>query len=149
MTGLTDLQSLTLEEVKKHTKSAPVTGTVVANRIGLKERETGKDGADMRSIINALRVKGYPVCAYGAGYYWPASREELREYIDSFEGRINDQQKAVDGMKEGYALFGGDVLTRGPVAPSRVYQFEGRAVFVPEEKGDQWEATHANFRRMR
>lgn len=53
----------------------------------------------MRSIINALRVKGYPICANGIGYYWPATPKELDDFIASFQGRINDQQKACSGMR--------------------------------------------------
>jgi hypothetical protein len=107
MTGLTDLQSAVLEKVREHTSFAPITGTDLANKIGLKPRDSGKEGADLRSVINALRVKGYPVCASGEGYWWPKDRVELRTYIDSFQGRIDDQLKACDGMRSALGTLDG------------------------------------------
>lgn len=96
---LTNLQNSALDCIKKHFKEDPITGTNIANEIDLKERDKGKDGADMRSIINALRTKGNPVCANSRGYYWPRNYSELNEYISEFQNRINDQQKALDGLK--------------------------------------------------
>jgi len=101
MENLTESQKRTIEVVKRHSKERPVTGTEIANQIGLKERDSGKQGADMRSVINALRVKGYPICAHGNGYYWPRDQKELTEYVDSFQGRIDDQQRACDGLRAG------------------------------------------------
>lgn len=96
---LTDLQLLTLEAIHPHLKGDEITGREVAKKIGLKPRATGKEGADMRSIVNALRVKGYPICANGKGYFWAATQGDLETFITSFQGRINDQQKACSGMR--------------------------------------------------
>lgn len=97
---LTEYQRRALEILRARTSKNPITGKEVANQIGLKPRTTGKEGADMRSVINALRVKGYPICATGSGYWWPKDRIELDGYIASFQGRIDDQQRACDGLKE-------------------------------------------------
>lgn len=102
---LTELQRAALEILRARSVLNPITGKEVANMIGLKPRSTGKDGADMRSIINALRVKGFPVCATGNGYWWPRDRVELEGYINSFQGRIDDQQHACDGLKLGLKDF--------------------------------------------
>ena len=106
MTNLTDLQRNALDLITMHPHSRPITGTEVANRIGLKPRSSGKEGADMRSVIHALRVKGYPICASGRGYWYPASGDELKAYIESLEARANDQLEAVEGLKLGYELVG-------------------------------------------
>lgn len=106
MTGLTDLQRGALDLITMHPHSRPITGTEVANRIGLKPRSTGKEGADMRSVIHALRMKGYPICASGRGYWYPASGDELKAYIESLEARANDQLEAAAGLKLGYELVG-------------------------------------------
>ena len=42
----------------------PLTAKQITHIIGLKE-DFSKEGANMRSIIHALRVKGYPICANG------------------------------------------------------------------------------------
>lgn len=106
MTNLTDLQRGALDLITMHPHSRPITGTEIANRIGLKPRTSGKEGADMRSVIHALRIKGYPICASGRGYWYPASGDELKAYIESLEARANDQLEAVEGLKLGYELVG-------------------------------------------
>lgn len=106
MIDLTDLQRKTLEVVSTHPPEYPITGKDIAARIGLKPRSSGKEGADMRSIIHALRVKGYPVCAHGKGYFYAQNGDELKAFIDSLEGRAREVQEAADGLKQGYALVG-------------------------------------------
>lgn len=96
---LTNLQVLTLEEVCKRPLGNEITGTAIARAIGLKPRRSGMSGADMRSIIHALRVKGFPICANGKGYYWAQTPKEISEYVDLFRGRIEDQERACEGMK--------------------------------------------------
>ena len=96
---LTYLQEKTLSCIKNHHKNNPITGVNLALEINLEPRDNGKEGADMRSIINALRTKGHSVCAGGRGYYWPRNYEELNKYIDEFQRRIDEQQKALKGMK--------------------------------------------------
>lgn len=130
--NLTDLQHAALDNIRDHTSALPITGKDLANKIGLKKRETGKDGADMRSIVNALRVKGYPVCASGEGYWWPKDRAELETYIDSFQGRINDQQKACDGMREGLASFATRAVERPQPSTEgfEMWRADGRVIHV-------------------
>ena len=106
MTGLTDLQRGALDIITMHPRQRPITGTEIANRIGLKPRSSGKEGADMRSVIHALRIKGYPICASGKGYWYPADGDELKMFILSLEARANDQLEAVEGLKLGYELVG-------------------------------------------
>jgi hypothetical protein len=102
MKELTDLQQGALSAIIERRVENPITGKEIANGIGLKPRSSGKEGADMRSIINALRVKGYPICASGSGYWWPGSREEFQKYLESLEERIESMQRAYEGMKDGY-----------------------------------------------
>lgn len=106
MDRLTAYQQSALDIILQHGRGNPIRGKDVANAIGLKPRSTGKEGADMRSIINALRVKGWPVCASGKGYYWPASQEELSAYVASFRARLADQSKAIAGMEFGFDKVG-------------------------------------------
>lgn len=102
MQGLTGYQRATLELVMAHDSGNPITGKQIAEAIGLKARKSGKEGADLRSIIRALRCKEYPVCASGKGYWWPQTQQELSTYIASFDARILDQARAVAGMKMGF-----------------------------------------------
>lgn len=123
MNGLTELQRAALDTITDHGAANPITGKSIAGIIGLKERKSGKEGADLRSIVHALRVKGYPICATGAGYWWPKTREEADAYIASFQGRIDDQQIALDGMRTGLGLIPAGkrqiMATTGPPVPFR------------------------------
>jgi hypothetical protein len=103
---LTELQQNTLGVVSRRYKNNPITGKDISTQIGLKDRDSGKEGADMRSIINALRTKGYPICAAGNGYYYAQSQTELFEFISSFQARIEAQQGACDALKRAYANIG-------------------------------------------
>lgn len=146
LAGLTELQRRALGCIASHGKDRPVTGKDVANAIGLKPRSTGKAGADMRSIINALRVKGFPVCATGEGYWWPESREELSAYIASFQGRVDDQQRAVDGLGQGFDKVGsqaGKAAADG--ALNVTYRWEGRMFMLPKSRAAAWELEHPGF----
>ncbi len=106
MKNLTAYQIDTLRLIKQATKEDPITGKDVALRIGLRPRSTGKEGADMRSVIHALRVKGYPVCASGKGYYYAKTFTELSEFISSLNGRIKKIEEAVEGLQQGFTLIG-------------------------------------------
>lgn len=102
MENLTALQNKVWDIVKRHGRASPITGKQIAETVDLKERDSGKEGADLRSIVHALRVKNYPVCASGDGYYVAQTSEELSKYIFSFEGRIAKEQAALEGLKQAF-----------------------------------------------
>lgn len=96
---LTSLQAATINALRGRGKKNPIIGKHIAEIIGLKPRSSGKEGADMRSIIHALRLKGYPICATGSGYWWPANSGELGDYLGSLQRRIADIAKALAAMQ--------------------------------------------------
>ncbi len=106
MKDLTYIQKKVLEVVSQHPRYKPITGLEIAKIIELKDRDSGKEGADMRSVIHALRVKGYPICANGKGYWYARTEEELSKYIFGFQGRVNKEQAAVDGLKKAFSNVG-------------------------------------------
>ena len=65
---LTELQSMTYQIIKDHGRSNPIIGADIQRQINLTDRDH-KKGANLRSIINALRDKGYAICASDEGYY--------------------------------------------------------------------------------
>ncbi len=95
----TDLQDEVLNIIQSYGKTNPITGRQVAAKLDIVDRDRGKVGAAMRSIVNALRTKGFPICASGRGYWYPHDKEELDEFIESFQARINKQQVALNGIK--------------------------------------------------
>lgn len=99
MIGLTEIQRSVIDLVILHFKGDEITGTKLANAIGLKQRDSGKDGSDMRSVINRLRQKGYPICANSSGYYYPRDQNEIEEYIASLAHRIQKENEALEGMR--------------------------------------------------
>ena len=101
MKTLTGLQEATLKVIKEAKKSRPISATKITFIIGLKE-DRSKEGANMRSIIHALRVKGYPICANGRGYYYAQTSTELSEYIVSLNARIMKTEEASRGLSKGF-----------------------------------------------
>lgn len=99
MKPLTTTEQLLLLKVGEHSKGNEITGAKIANAIGLKHRSTGKEGADLRSIINSVRRKGYPVCANGKGYFWPRNQDEIMDYQESLQNRLDKIQEAYDGIE--------------------------------------------------
>lgn len=95
---LTTLQELTLNEIHGRRKGREITGAQLTKITRLVPRSEFA-GADMRQVVHALRVKGYPICANGKGYYWPEDKAELDGYLESFKTRIEDQKKAYYGMQ--------------------------------------------------
>lgn len=149
MSGLTDLQTATLSTIRDFSSIKPITGTAIARIIGLKERKSGKDGADMRSIIHALRVKGYPICATGAGYWWPKDQGELQVYIESFQNRVNDQQAAVDGLRLGMKHIAATkpqiLLSAAPPVPIRTSRGVAQ---VPADRVEEFLAAHPGAEKL-
>jgi hypothetical protein len=96
---MTQTQEKVRDIIKSRDRQHPITGTQIAMAINLAPRKNGFEGADMRSIINALRKQGYPICADGNGYWWPRQVKELEEYIERFESRVADEQKSIDGLR--------------------------------------------------
>jgi hypothetical protein len=96
---LTETQRKVLIMITGRTKKNPITGHELMTFLDIRDKN-GNVGANLRAVINALRDKEYPVCASGRGYYYPQTPEELQEYIDSFQNRIDQQQQACDNLKE-------------------------------------------------
>ncbi len=118
-TDLTPYQRRALVLISKHGRGNPIIGKNIAINIGLKDRDTGKEGADMRSVIHALRMKGYPICGTGEGYYYAGSQTELFQYIESLGGRIAKQQEALDALKKSFPniarVFSDDPMDERPI----------------------------------
>lgn len=96
---LTETQHKVLTMITGRPKNNPITGHELMTFLDIRDKN-GNVGANLRAVINALRDKEYPVCAGGRGYYYPQASDELQEYIDSFQNRIDQQQQACDNLKE-------------------------------------------------
>ena len=51
--------------------------------------KTGMQDRQIRDIISYIRINSHAICSTskGAGYYRPANRQELQEFIDETENR--------------------------------------------------------------
>ena len=99
MISLTFAQEKVLKVIKQASHAYPVTGKQIRSQLNFIDR---KEGADMRAVIHALRVKGYPICANGNGYYWPKNDRELSAFITAFQGRVMKEQQAIDGLNKAW-----------------------------------------------
>ena len=131
---LTQYQLDALTTIMSRSSEGPITGKEIASIINLKPRDNGLDGADLRSIVHALRTKGYPICADTRGYWWPANVEELDAYIVSLQGRIDMQQEACDALRSGRSMVGAKKVEE--VVPQKLVPilWSGKVHMVAEDK---------------
>ena len=87
-------------------KNNAIVGKYLAGEINLPERQSGKEGADMRAIIHRLRTNGWPICACDKGYYLAQTKEELAKFIVALEKRIKSQREAVKGLNRAFDRVG-------------------------------------------
>ena len=52
-----------------------------------------------RTMINAARSNGSPICSGQKGYYVATDKEEIKNTIDSLRGRITKMEKAIAGLE--------------------------------------------------
>ena len=144
---LTEIQESALKLVMERRRSNPITGLELAAQIGLQPHPGGRQGADLRSVIHALRCKAFPVCASGSGYYWPANDIELNEYIGSLQARMEDVAKAVAGMRMSRDKISTEVAKKG-IEASKLYYYEVGThpnVICKEVRGDRVEEFLAKY----
>lgn len=127
---LTETQSRVLAIIAERSKANPVTGAQLSRLAGMTEK-IEKMGANLRSVVNTLRDKGYPICAGGEGYYYPQSPEELADYIASFNKRIEQQQSARDALADrlmGWIASIKNNVEANPIKPTQeqLFKFSGR-----------------------
>lgn len=103
MNTLTPNEKKTLEVLRFSSKRHPITGKKIANSIGLPYRVSGMEGADMRAIIHDLRIKGFPICAGGKGYWLTKSEAELNKFIWELKARIKSQKEVLAGLEKSRA----------------------------------------------
>ena len=109
--NLTPLQHQTLKILLADTnKDRPITGTNLALRIGLKGRKSGEQGGDIRSVIHALRIAGYPICATSRGYFYARTQGELSNFIVQLQGRLESQEEALKALKESFDKVGSPII---------------------------------------
>lgn len=96
---LTQLQEDVLSLIRERKHDNPIAGHQIIKLAGVIDKDK-KTGANLRSVINSLRDKGYAICANGRGYYYPSSPQELEEYINNFQNRIDQQQQACNTLRE-------------------------------------------------
>lgn len=146
---LTETQQNALRIVMDHTSMNPITGKDIANLIGLKPRKSGKEGADMRAVLNGLRSKGYPICATGNGYWWPRNVSEMDAYVKSFQGRIDAQQEACDGIRAGRGkVMAGSTFQEVVPARKIPVRFNNVVTLVPEDEVGLFIEMHEGAERL-
>lgn len=55
-------------------------------------------GPELRTVINAERGKGYPICSTDKGYFYAENKEELQRTIRQLQSRIKKIAHAERGL---------------------------------------------------
>lgn len=114
--GLQNLPTLTeaeislAEKVKTSFKTNHVgKKTAISNSQIVKklEKNAGIKTTDIviRKIINHLRHSGCPICSDSTGYWWAATKNEIKECIQSLHERIDAQMATLEQLNEMYINF--------------------------------------------
>lgn len=108
MNQITPLQQRVLTILLSDTnEKRAITGMNIFKRIGLAAfGNRTVPGADMRQIIHALRVKGYPICANSRGYFYARTEESLSKFIVKLQSRLQSQEEALNGLKGSFHNVG-------------------------------------------
>lgn len=61
----------------------------------------------VREVINSLRVKGFPICSGGKGYFFAENEIDLRRTIAHLNGRKSSIENAILGLLQAQNYFGG------------------------------------------
>lgn len=59
-------------------------------------------GVTIRSMVNALRSEGYPICSGRKGYYYAQDRDEIKQTLNNLESRISSMREACVGLYSAY-----------------------------------------------
>lgn len=78
-----------------------------ASKIVEAYRNAGKPLTDVRirKMVNWLRCNGFPICSGSVGYYFPSTKAELEETIQSLEERVRQIQRSITGIKTAINKF--------------------------------------------
>lgn len=108
MNPLTPLQQRVLNILISDThEKRQITGLEIMKRIGLAAfGRRSVPGADMRHIIHALRIKGFPICANSRGYFYARTDAALSKFIVQLQARLQSQEEALNGLKGSFHNVG-------------------------------------------
>lgn len=70
------------------------------NIVSSRELETAFQirGPELRNVINAQRVQGFPICSTDRGYFYAETEEELQRTIRQLQSRIKKIAYAERGL---------------------------------------------------
>lgn len=108
MNQITPLQKRVLDILILDTnEKRAITGMNIVKRIGLAAfGNKSIPGADMRQVIHALRLKGFPICANSRGYFYARTEEALSKFIVRLQSRLQSQEEALNGLKGSFHNVG-------------------------------------------
>lgn len=122
-TTLTNLQHQALKILVQDTSAgSPITGMNLSKRLGLKKR-TGEENSGLRQIIHVLRIKGFPICATGRGYFYAQTSEQLSKFIVKLQERVVSQEQALNALKNAFDKVGslGVMKSSGEPVQKEIY----------------------------
>lgn len=91
------LEEICIINIENATKENPVKAKTLRQLYG----DQTKEWVHVRRVqeaVQSLRMRGFPICANGEGYYWPGSNAELDKYIDGIKSRIAELSKMLEAV---------------------------------------------------
>src|SRR5690625_2838580 len=67
---------------------------------------------DIRSMVNNLRVLGYPICSGQNGYYYAKDSSELEQTMNFLKGYLDNIKRAHDGIRDTYYMMKAEEISK-------------------------------------
>ncbi len=84
--------------VEKATAKDPMIIATIGQEIGTTK--------GLRQVVHDLRLKGYPICQNGYGYYYARTTVELGNYIEKIERDLREETAELDGLRRSFGAVG-------------------------------------------
>lgn len=91
-----------LASAERGTIDEPIPASKIVGWMKIRNVQTNVSVRAIQEAVHELRKMGYPICANGRGYYWPADAEELNDFVKKMKKRTKAICIATAGLQKAY-----------------------------------------------
>lgn len=99
------LEEICIISIENATKENPVKAKTL-RQFYCNETKEWVNIRRVQEAVQSLRMRGFPICANGEGYYWPGSTVELFNYIDGIKQRVSELNKMLEAVMQKHGSIG-------------------------------------------
>lgn len=99
----TEIHEYVLASAERGTSEKPIPASKIVKWMKMRNLNTRASVRAIQDAVHELRKEGYPICANGRGYYWPADADELNDFVKKMQKRARAIHVATAGLKKSYS----------------------------------------------